>query len=414
MLEVLRHRPYRLLVAARFVTMAGNALAPIALAFAVLDLTGSPTDLGLVVGARSVTNVALLLFGGVLADRVPRPLVLVGSSVAAMATQAVVAALVLTHTASLGPLIALSALNGAAAAFAFPASAALVPQTVPPHLLQTANAINRLGINLAMIGGAVAGGIVVAAFGPGWGIAIDAAAFGAAATLYALIKVPAVRPASAGDPAGPTTRNPIRDLREGWSEFVARSWVPTVVAGFCIFNAAEVGALTVLGPVLADETIGRQMWGIFLATETAGMVAGVLVAIRLRTRRLLLTGVVCTAGGALWLFALALLPVPAVLLPAAFITGVAIEQFTVAWDVALQEHIPADKLARVYSYDAVGSFLAIPVGQVVAGPIAAAVGARTAILGAGALVILAVLGMVANPHVRALRHERSVAGTMVG
>ncbi len=411
LLEALRHRPYRLLVAARFVTMAGNSLAPIALAFAVLDLTGSPTDLALVVGARSATNVALLLFGGVLADRVPRPLVLVGSSTAAMATQATVAALVLTHTANLGLLIALSAVNGAAAAFAFPASAALVPQTVPPHLLQTANAINRLGMNLAMIGGAVVGGVVVAAVGPGWGIAIDAVAFGAAALLYALIRVPSARPADGGE-AQPIARNPIQDLREGWSEFVARSWVPTVVLGFCLFNAAMVAALTVLGPVLADETIGRRMWGIFLATETAGMVAGVLVAMRLRTQRLLLFGVACTAAAALWLFALALFPQPAVLLPAAFVTGLAIEQFTVAWDVALQQHIPAEKLARVYSYDAVGSFLAIPVGQVVAGPVAVAVGPQTAMLGAGVLVLLAVLGMLLNPQVRSVRRGVTRAGTM--
>jgi MFS family permease len=413
-LDALRHRPFRLLVAARFVTMAGNALAPIALAFAVLDLTDSPTSLGLVVGARSVTNVALLLFGGVLADRVPRSLVLVGSSIAALASQATVAVLVLTGTANLGLLVGLSAANGAAAAFAFPASAALVPQTVPGHLLQTANAVNRLGVNVAMIGGAVAGGVVVAAVGPGWGIAIDAAAFGVAALLYASIKLPPVGSAAAADgpEAGAPGRNPLKDLREGWSEFIAKSWVPTVVIGFCIFNAAEMGSLTVLGPVLADETIGRRMWGIFLATETAGMVAGVLVAMRLRTRRLLLTGVVCTAGGAVWLFALALLPLPVVLLPAAFITGVAMEQFAVAWDVALQEHIPADKLARVYSYDAVGSFLAVPIGQVVAGPVAALVGPRTAMLGAGVLIILAVVGMLANPQVRSLRRPVSAPGSM--
>jgi predicted MFS family arabinose efflux permease len=405
LVEALRHRPYRLLVSARFVTMAGNALAPIALAFAVLDLTGSPTDLGLVVGARSVTNVALLLFGGVLADRVPRALVLVGSSTTAMASQAVVATLVLTSTANLGLLMALSAVNGATSAFAFPASAALVPQTVPAPLLQTANAVNRLGGNVAMIGGAVTGGAVVAAVGPGWGIAIDAAAFGVAAALYAAIKLPAVR---RGEPA----RNPITDLREGWSEFVARSWVPTVVIGFCVFNAAEVAALTVLGPVLADETIGRRMWGVFLACETAGMVAGVLVAMRLRPRRPLLAGVVCTAGAAIWLFALALLPLPVVLLPAAFVTGVAMEQFAVAWDVALQENIPADRLARVYSYDAVGSFLAVPVGQVVAGPVATLVGPRPAILGAGVLVVLAVAGMLANPQVRTLRRREPAPGTM--
>ena len=163
-------------------------------------------------------------------------------------------------------------------------------------------------------------------------------------------------------------RSPVADLREGWSEFVSRSWVWAVVLGFCVFNAAEAGALHVIGPLVADETIGRRMWGVFLAMETAGMVAGALIAMRLRVRRLLFVGVACCLGGALWLIGLALFPAVALLLPAAFITGIAMEQFGVAWDVSIQEHIPADKLARVYSYDAVGSFLAIPIGQIAAGP----------------------------------------------
>ena len=167
----LRHREFRLLIGARVVSMTGNALAPIALAFAVLDLTGSATDLGLVVGARSLTNVALLLFGGVVADRMPRQFVLVGSSLAAMVTQACVAGVVLTGTAHLGLLMALSAVNGAAAAFTFPASSALVAQTVPPDLNESANAISRLGTNAALVGGAALGGVVVASVGPGWGIA---------------------------------------------------------------------------------------------------------------------------------------------------------------------------------------------------------------------------------------------------
>jgi MFS family permease len=379
--------------------MTGNALAPIALAFAVLDLTGSATDLGLVVGARSLTNVALLLFGGVVADRMPRQFVLVGSSLAAMATQAAVATLLLTGTADLGTLLALSTVNGAAAAFAFPASSALVNQTVPADLMRPANALNRLGINAALIAGAVLGGAVVATVGPGWGIAIDALTFGVAAALFAGIRVPPVR--DADEPP----RSPIADLREGWSEFSSRSWVWVVVLGFCLFNAAEVGSLHVLGPVVADETIGRRMWGVFLAMETAGMVAGAVIAMRLRVRRLLLVGVACCLGGALWLVGLALFPVVAVLLPAAFLTGVAMEQFGVAWDVSLQEHIPADKLARVYSYDAVGSFLAIPIGQVAAGPIADLVGARAALLGAAGIVVLSVVGMLLNRGVRTLEHS---------
>ena len=393
----LRHRPFCYLTGGRVVSMAGNALAPIALAFAVLDLTGSAKDLGLVVGARSLMNVALLLFGGVLADRVPRRLVLVLSSTLALLTQAAVAAVVLTGTATIGLLVALSAVNGAVAAFALPATSAMLPQTVPADLLQPANAINRLGANASMIGGAALGGFIVAMAGPGWGIAIDAATFGVAAVLFALIRVPAHR-------TNGVRARPLAELREGWAEFRSRTWVWVIVLGACFFNAAEVGAVNVIGPAVADATIGREMWGFVLATETAGMVLGAFVAMRLRVRRFMLVGVVTTFGGALWIVALALAPVAGVLLPAAFLTGVLMEQLGVAWEVSIQEHIPADRLARVYSYDLLGSLMAVPVGQVAAGPLADAVGARAALLVAAAIIVLSVAGMLVSRSVRTLEH----------
>jgi MFS family permease len=378
--------------------MAGNAVAPIPLAFAVLDLTGSATDLGLVVGARSVANVLLLLFGGVLADRLPRQLILVGSSLLAMVTQAAVAALVLSGGATVTVLIGLSIVNGAAAGLAHPATSAMVAQTVPPELNQRANAINRLAVNGAMIAGAALGGVLVATVGPGWGIAIDAASFGLAAAAYAFIRVPVFRQ------PGRDRQSPLRDLREGWAEFASRSWVWIVAVGFCLFNAAEVGALNVVGPLMADQSFGRRAWGFVLAAEMAGMVLGAFVAMRLRARRLLLVGVVCSLGGSFWLFALAYSADLAVLLPVSLVTGVLMEQFGVAWEVSVQEHIPPDKLARVYSFDALGSFLAIPLGQIAAGPLAVAAGPRTALVAAGVVVVLAVVVMIAAPAVRALPH----------
>jgi MFS family permease len=393
----LRHKAFRFLVAGRTVSVLGNTIAPIALAFAVLDLTGSATDLGLVVGARSLANVLLLLFGGVVADRFPRHLVLVVSSALAMLTRSVVAGLVLTGSPSVPLLMGLSAINGAVAAFALPASSAMLPQTVPAEVRQSANALNRLGSNAAMIVGAAAAGILVASFGPGWGIAIDAITFGLAAALYAFIRVPAYRDSAAS--AGVLT-----ELREGWSEFTARSWVWVVVLGACFLNAALAGALNVLGPTIADDTFGRQVWGVLLATQTAGMVAGAFVAMRLRVRRMLLVGVVSCLSCSLWLFGLALWPEVAILLPAAFVTGVAVEQFGVAWEVSIQEHIPPDRLARVYSYDLVGSFLAIPFGQVAAGPLAEAVGPSAALLGAAVVVVLALVGILLSHEVRTLEH----------
>jgi MFS family permease len=394
-------RAFRLLVAGRTIAALGNAIAPVALAFAVLDLTGSAADLGLVVGARMLANVVFLLFGGALADRLPRNVLMVGAGLAAALTQAVVAALVLTGTATIPLLIGLSAVNGMVGALALPASAAILPQLVPAGLRQKANGINRMLFNGAAIVGAPVGGVLVAATSPGWGIAVDAAAFLASAGCFALLRVPAAAVAAG--------RSVVTDLRIGWTEFRSRTWLWVVVAGFCLVNAALSGGVTVLGPVVADAGVGRQAWGFVLAAQTGGMVLGALLAIRIRVRRLLFFGVLSTALVALPLLALGLAPQLWLLLGSAVLAGAGIEQFSVAWETTVQEHVPADKLARVYSYDMVGSFVAIPIGQVAAGPIAEAHGLTPTLLGAAALSLLAVLGMLTSRDVRHLRHWPATA-----
>jgi len=401
-LAPLRLRPYRYWLAGRSVNALGNAFAPIALAFAVLDLTGSATDLGLVVGIRMFTNVLFLLFGGALADRMPKHLLMVGAAVAAAVSQAAVAALVLTGTATIPLLIVLSAINGMVGALSLPASSAIVPQLVPEDLRQQANAVGRLFLNAAALVGAPVGGIVVAAAGPGIGIAADAAAFLLSAALFALIRLPRGTGAA---PVAQVRGGIVTDLRTGWTAFASRTWLWAVVAGFCVINAAISGGFQVLGPVVADDTIGRQSWGFVLAAHTAGMIVGAMLAMRLRLRRLLLVGVACTAAEAVPLFVLGVRPHLGLMLAAGFAAGLALEQFGIAWETTMQEHVPADKLARVYSYDMVGSFVAIPVGQIVAGPVSEAVGLRAALVGAGMLILLAVTGMLAVRDVRHLAHK---------
>jgi MFS family permease len=399
----LRYSAFRYLTGGRIVSTLGNAMAPIALAFAVLDLTGSPRDLGLVVGARSLTNVVFLLVGGVVADRFPRHLVMVTSSVLACVSQGAVAVLVLTHSATIPALAGLAAVNGLVASFAFPAASALQGQTVPGSVRRQANAIARLGVNAALILGAAAGGILVAGVGPGWGIAADALSFAIAGALFSLVRVADVRERAAARSA------PLTELRHGFTEFAAHTWLWVVVVAFCFLNAAIDGSLTVLGPVVANESFGRRAWGIVLAAQTAGMFAGGLVALRIRVHRLLLVGCVAMLGEVPVLVALGVTPRLPVLLVCAFVAGLGLEQFAIAWDTSLQEHIAPEKLARVYSYDALGSFLAIPVGQVAAGPVAAAIGTRPALLAAAGIVALSVAAMVASREVRTLRHRPAPA-----
>lgn len=391
----LRHRSFRRLAAGRLLVYFANAMAPVALAFAVLDATGSMTDLGLVVGARSLANVALLLVGGVIADRVRRTLVLQGSALAASGVQAAIAVSVLLDAASIPLLVLLSVLNGALAALSLPASAALTPQTVPGELIRPANALMRMGTNLGAIAGSSLAGIVAAVFGPGWGLAGNAVAFcGAAVCFLGVTAAPVAAP-------GERVR-PLHELREGWQEFTARRWVWVVVLQFMVVNAVVAGGIHVLGPVVADDTFGRGVWGVMLAAQMAGAVAGGVVAARSRARHALLIGVAVVAVESLPLVVLAEAPGVLLLGVAMFLNGVALEQFGVAWDVALQQNIPADRLARVYSYDALGSFVALPLGEMAAGPLAGQLGVRGTLLGGAVLVVCVTAAALCSREVRSL------------
>jgi len=389
--------PFRWLLAARTTAIVGNAVAPIALAFAVLDLTGSAADLGVVVAARSLANVGMLLFGGVIADRLPRNVVLVGASLAAAATQGLVATLVLTGTAAVWSLALLGIVNGAVAAVSLPAAAALVPDTVPDALLRPANAWLRLGLNAGGILGASAGGAAIALIGPGWGLAIDAAAFAVAAALFSRLRLPPAPPPSAPG------ASVLADLRHGWREFSSRRWIWIVVLQFAVLNAAFTGATTVLGPLVADETFGRGGWGLVIAAQTGGFAVGALLALRWRPRRALGIGVAAMASAALPVATLALAPTLPALIAAFALGGFAIELFAIAWDQSLQAHVPREALSRVYSYDMVGSFIAVPLGEVVVGPLAHAAGTVPVLLGCAAVIVLATALATASRSVWSIR-----------
>lgn len=386
---------FRFLLLGRLADNFANAVASLALVFAVLDLGGSPTQLGLVLACRTVPLILLILFGGVIADRLPRHLVLIVANVVSAGTQALVAVLLLTGTADIWTVAGIEAVNGAAGAFLFPAASGLTPQTVPAAHLQPANALLRLTQNMSFITGAAGGGLLVAAAGPGWAFAVDAALYAASAVLLSRIKLPRSERVSTG--------NVLQELREGWTEFSSRTWVWVIVVVFAFVNAAQAAGFSTLGPVVADQTIGRAAWGFVLAALTVGMFVGGLLALRGRWQRPLLVGTACVLFEVPLLLALGLQPTLVLLLTTSFLAGLGMETFTVAWDVSIQSHIPEDKLSRVYAYDWFGSLVFIPIGQTLAGPVAAAVGVRETIAGSGLVVLVAILCALTVPSVRNLR-----------
>jgi MFS family permease len=397
----LGHPNFRSLVAGRTFARFGNAVAPVALAFAVLDLTGSAVDLGVVVGARSLANVLLVLFGGMLADRLPRAIILQGTELAAAATQATIAASVLCGFSSIPLLVALSVVNGAVSAISLPAAAALTPQTVPSALLVQANAVARIGDNLGRFTGAALGGVLVAGIGTGWAIAANALLFLLASVCFRGVRLARVPRTGTG---------PLRELTEGWQEFRSRTWVWVVVLQFMVVNAVLAGGLNVLGPVVADATIGRTAWGFALAADTAGSILGGYLAARRQPRRALLAGVAVILFDAVPLLVLGSVPAVFSLLVTMFLTGVATAQFGIAWDLALQENVPPEKLARVYSYDMLGSFVALPAGEIAAGPLAASIGPDATLFGGTALIVLTTLGALLSREVRTLERKTLATG----
>jgi MFS family permease len=365
-LAPLREREFRLLFVGQAVSLIGSAIAPIALAFAVLDLTGSASDLGFVLAAAWVPQVLFLLLGGVWADRLPRHLVMVGSNVLSGVAQSASAVLLLTGTAKIWHLVACQALRGVATSFFFPASQGLVPQTVPERLLQQANALRGMTRTGTMLFGSAAGGAVVALTNPGWGLAFDAATYFASAAVLALMRLPVTRVAA---------ENVLHELRAGWHEFASHRWLWSIVVAAGFANMGWVAGTGVLGPVVAKRSLGGAApWGAIVACEGAGLLLAGVVALRLRPRRPLFVGCIGFFGGGLLLVLLANLHVTAVLAAAALLAGFGTELFGVLWETALQQHIPLDKLSRVSSYDALGSFVLIPIGFTAVGPIASAIG----------------------------------------
>ncbi len=181
-LGALQERQFRLFFTGQLVSLLGDAVTPFALAWAVLDLTGSAKDLGFVIAAKTAPLVVFLLVGGVFADRLPRRAVMLTADVIRMGIQAATAALLLSHNATIWELVLLQAFAGTATAFFNPASTGLTPMTVSVERLQGANALRGLSISSMQLVAPALAGLLIVTVGPGYGLAVDAASFGVSAS----------------------------------------------------------------------------------------------------------------------------------------------------------------------------------------------------------------------------------------
>ena len=395
-MSVLRVRNFRYLFAARTISFFGTNLAPIAVAFAVLGLGGSATQVGLAFAAWTLAQISTLLIGGVVADRLPRRLVMIGSDAANLCVRLLMGALLVSGHAVIWELIVLQAVGGAAVAFYSPASVGIVPETVPTPLLQQANSFMSIARYAAFPVGAAAGGALVATIGPGYALLLDGATYGTSALLLAMISLPPRATAAA--------TNFVRELREGWQAFTEHTWVWLLTFWISLYFLITYAPFFVLGPYVAKHSLGgASAWAIVLTGEGIGSLAGGLAGLRFMPRRpMLVIGAFFTVT-ALQCVLLALEAPVAAIGAAALLAGFAFSYGTVVWDTTLQSLVPREKLSRVSAYNWMGAMIFLPAGYAIAGPVANAIGVSTSLWIGAAWIVLSTIAVLSVPAVRDVR-----------
>ena len=396
-MSVLRERNFRYLFAARTISFFGTNLAPIAVAFAVLGLGGSATEVGLAFAAWTLAQISTLLVGGVVADRLPRRLVMIGSDTVNLCVRVAMGGLLVSGHARVWELIALQAVGGAAVAFYSPASTGLVPETVPERLLQQANSFMSIARYAAFPLGAAVGGTLVATIGPGYALLLDGATYGTSALLLAMMRLP-------GRARTVAATNFVRELREGWRAFTEHTWVWLLTLWISLYFLVTYAPFFVLGPYLAKQSLGgAAAWTIVLTGEAIGSLAGGLIGLRYRPRRSMVVIGGFFAVTALQSVLLALrTPAPAIG-AAAVLAGFAFSFGTVVWDTSLQERISRDKLSRVSAYNWMGAMIFLPAGYAIAGPVADMIGISTSLWIGAAWIVVTTAAVLCVPDVRNFR-----------
>jgi MFS family permease len=359
-------RNLRRLVISRFVSNLGNGLAPVAIAFGVLELpNGDGKSLSLVMASTSLSLVLFSLLGGVIGDRFPRAWIVGGADILLAILVMANGIAYVTGNGSIILFTVVGFFSGVLNAIWYPAMSALTSDLADPEILQDSNAATMLSSNIAMILGTAVAGVIVATIGPGWAIIIDGVTF-----LIAGILVYSMRSATPVVERSESSST-IHEIKTGWREFSSRRWVFLVVISFSFVVSMERAVYSVLGPLVADEKLGGpKPWSVILATWAIGSVVGVLFAAKVRPRYPIRVAIIAQFPLFLWFFSLGNTTNVYLIAIFSFFVGIAFDFFYVLWVTTLQQHIPKESLSKVMSYDVLGSLALAPIGIAVAGPIA--------------------------------------------
>lgn len=385
---------------ARTISNFGNGISPVALAFGVLGIEGANAgSLSLVQGARTLPILLLLIVGGTIADKYGRAKVMGLTDMWLSALILIAAWSFISGSPSVWLLTVVGLLAGLLNGIWYPAFAGLMPIIVPEEKLQSANAATGFGSNVAFMLGTASGGVVVALWGVGWALAIDAITFLiAGALVYPLSKLPQAGQAEAGEKVVF-----LKELKLGWKEFRSRSWLVAIVIAFAFINMTFEAVWAVLGALQSLKHYdGATTWGLILGFMSLGFLLGTIIANKARPKHPLRLVMLLMITEPVFLLAFGTQQPLAVLLISVVAFGIAMDIFYVMWSTTIQQNIPAESLSRVNSYDSFGSFVFGPLGIMIAGPIAVAIGIDLTLVIGSVISVIAILASLLVPEVRNL------------
>ncbi len=414
--QLMRVRDFVLLWSGATVSLFGDGIYFVTIAWEVYRISNAPTALGVVSAAFALPQVLFLVLGGVVSDRLDRRLVMLMGNVVSGLMVSGLGVLVLLNQVRLWEIVVLVAVYGVSQAFFLPASRAIVPGLIEPELMPQAMALEQFVEPLmsSLIGPAV-GGLLVAAGGTGVAFLSDAGTFlVAAAALAAMSSARGTRAVTA--PGETVSRFAIlHEAREALQLVRGVPWIWAGLAAAGIANIALTGPLTVLIPYLIKYRLhsGPETLGLFGAAGGLGAILGaVYISWRGVPRRdvgwIFLSWAIGTAA----LVPMGLASAAWELLPLAFVTMGGIALGNVIWFSKMGVEVPGHILGRVASLDMMVSFSLTPLSNAVTGPVAGVIGARHVLVLAGALgalvpivFLLTVPGLSGRPRAGADRDD---------
>jgi MFS family permease len=387
-------RSFTLFFTARSVSMLGASMVPFATAIGVGGLGYGSTGVGLALAAWMAPFALLILFGGVFADKFTPRRMMIGADTVRVVTQGTSAALFIFGHPDLWQLLVISAINGVAAAMYQPGVSSTVPRVARD--VQKANATLRVSEAIMLLAGPGVAGAIVGFSGVGIVFAIDAAGFATSAVCLLLLRLPVVA-------SPPAEESMWRNLRGGWQEFRSRTWMWSVILVWAVFGVTLFGPMIPLGSVLVTKQLSETAYGLVMSASGAGTVVGGLIAMRIRPGRPLMAGAIGLFGFALEPLSIAGAMPLGILMGAHVIGGAGWAFWSVMWATSIQTQVPPEALNRVTAYEVGGSTLFVPIGQVLAGPVALVVGAPEVLTVSSIVAVAGCATLLLVPAIRGLR-----------